>query len=122
MLGGGNPAHIPEVEEFWRKRWLEIAADPQLFGHLLRDYDPPAGKLSFRQAIADYFRQRFAWDIGPEHVAITAGSQAGYFLLFNLLAGEKNTAADASPFLWYRNTLATPIKCYSGIVSMPGDR
>ena len=32
MLGGGNPARIPEVEAVYMRRLIEIAADPAQFG------------------------------------------------------------------------------------------
>ena len=28
MLGGGNPAHIPEMQAIWRDRMAAILADP----------------------------------------------------------------------------------------------
>ena len=88
MLGGGNPAHIPDVEAAFRKRWLEIADEPGALEHLLGDYDPPAGKHRFRETIATYLNEQFDWDLTAHHVAITSGSQAAYFSLFNILAGE----------------------------------
>ena len=69
------------------KRWLEIAQQPGELEHILGDYDPPAGKKQFRETIAAYLRTKLGWDIGSEHVGICSGSQAGYFTLFNILAG-----------------------------------
>ncbi|MCK9590185.1 MAG: hypothetical protein M0Q93_12595, partial [Terrimicrobiaceae bacterium] len=34
MLGGGNPAHIPGMEEIWRRRMEEITGDPPRARHL----------------------------------------------------------------------------------------
>ena len=31
MLGGGNPAHIPEINNIWRKRMREILASEDNF-------------------------------------------------------------------------------------------
>lgn len=87
MMGGGNPAHIPEIEAVWRRRLQEILAEQGAMEAMLGDYDAPRGKASFVEAVADYFRSTQGWDIGPEHVVITAGSQTGCFGLFNLLAG-----------------------------------
>src|SRR5579885_1706898 len=41
MLGGGNPAHIPAVEERLRRRWREVAEDPVAFARMIGDYDEP---------------------------------------------------------------------------------
>ena len=42
MLGGGNPAHIPEVEAVWRRRLGEILDTPGAMESMLGD---SAGKL-----------------------------------------------------------------------------
>lgn len=89
MMGGGNPARIPAVEAVWRRRLEEILATSGAMEDMVGSYDAPRGKASFIDAVAGYFRERHGWDIGPEHVVVTAGSQTGCFGLFNLLAGEK---------------------------------
>ena len=88
MLGGGNPAHIPEVEQVLRETLGEIAASPELCARMLGDYDPPAGHPAFREALAAELRTRFDWPVGPENIFLSPGSQASFFLLFNALAGE----------------------------------
>ena len=88
MLGGGQPAHIPEMDDLWRKRWLQIADDPDHLSRVLGNYEPPIGNSDFRNAIADLFSKEFGWPIGPENVAITPGAQTAFFFLFNMLAGE----------------------------------
>lgn len=88
MLGGGNPAHIPEMQALWRRRMAEILADPPSFDHMMTNYDPPKGNARFIAALADLLRSEFGWEVGPENIAITAGGQTAFFFLFNLLAGE----------------------------------
>lgn len=88
MLGGGQPAHIPEMDALWRKRMEEISAQPGALEHLLGNYEPPVGNMAFREAIAGLFHRQFGWAIGPEHVGITMGGQTAFFLLFNSLAGR----------------------------------
>ena len=88
MLGGGNPAHIPEVLEVLAERTREVAANPREFRRMVADYSSPAGEHRFRAAIAGLLRSEYGWDLGPENVALTGGSQLGFFQLFNLLAGE----------------------------------
>lgn len=88
MLGGGQPARIPEVNAVWRRRIEELAAEAGGIERALTTYDPPRGNPRFLAAIAAMFRDTFGWDIGPENVAITAGGQTAFFLLFNTLAGR----------------------------------
>jgi valine--pyruvate aminotransferase len=88
MLGGGNPAHIPEVLELLAKRTREVAANPREFRRMVADYASPAGEDRFRGAIAGLLRREYGWDLGPENIVLTGGSQTGFFQLFNLLAGE----------------------------------
>jgi valine--pyruvate aminotransferase len=87
MLGGGQPAHIPEVNALWRRRMEEILAEPGALERVLANYDPPRGNPKFIAALAALFRREFGWPLGPENVAITAGGQTAFFFLFNLLAG-----------------------------------
>ncbi|HEY5706963.1 MAG TPA: valine--pyruvate transaminase [Terrimicrobiaceae bacterium] len=88
MLGGGNPAHIPEMQAIWRNRMAAILADPPAFDRMLTNYDPPIGNPKFIVALANLLREEFGWNVGPENIAITAGGQTAFFFLFNLLAGE----------------------------------
>jgi valine--pyruvate aminotransferase len=88
MLGGGNPAHIPEMLAFFQDRMQRIVESPAEFAHIIGNYDPPVGDKQFITALAELIRGEYSWDIGPENIALTAGSQAGFFMLFNMLAGE----------------------------------
>ena len=88
QLGGGNPAHIPEVEALLRESMGEITRDPEVFGRMVGEYDAPEGNLSFRQALADMLREQFAWPVTPDNIAITNGSQSSFGLLFNSFAGR----------------------------------
>jgi len=88
MLGGGNPAHIPAVEEVWTRRLRELTDDPIRMRRMLAIYDPPRGNGAFLRALAGMLQREYGWDIGPEHLAVTGGGQTAFFFLFNLLAGE----------------------------------
>ncbi|MEO8224254.1 MAG: valine--pyruvate transaminase [Gammaproteobacteria bacterium] len=87
MLGGGNPAHIPEMLEVFRTRFRAVLDDDREFRRLVADYPDPVGELTFRTALAGLLHRECGWQLGPENIALTAGSQQGFFLLFNLLAG-----------------------------------
>jgi valine--pyruvate aminotransferase len=87
MLGGGNPARIPEVEAVYRRRLNEIAADAAQFGRFAGQYSDPAGDPAFRDAVAGALSAEFDWRLERCNVALTAGSQLAFFFLFNWLAG-----------------------------------
>lgn len=88
MLGGGNPAHIPEVQAFIQERIQRLAENPAELAHIIGNYDPPKGEMHFIDALAELFREQYGWNIGPENIALTAGSQSAFFLLFNMFAGD----------------------------------
>ncbi|WP_457572944.1 valine--pyruvate transaminase [Desulfolithobacter sp.] len=88
MMGGGNPGHVPEVQETLRRRLREIAEDPAEFRKLIGIYDPPRGEKDFLQALAGLLRSEYGWHLGPENICLTNGSQGSFFLLFNMFAGR----------------------------------
>lgn len=91
MLGGGNPALIPEVNALWRRRMEEILANGDEYERMIAAYDSPQGRLAFRKAVADFLRREQGWDVSPDNIAITNGSQTAFFLLFNALAGSSES-------------------------------
>ena len=88
MLGGGQPAQIPEITAIWQKRLSEISQDETATKRFLSTYDPPQGNPDFIAAVADLLRDSFGWDISSENIALTSGGQTAFFYLFNLLAGQ----------------------------------
>lgn len=88
MLGGGQPAHIPQMDALWRQRIDEITATPGELEHMLGNYEPPAGRTVFRTAVAELFQREFGWELRADNVAITMGGQSAFFCLFNALAGR----------------------------------
>lgn len=88
LLGGGNPGKIPEVQSLLRNRLREIAASDAGTDRLLGNYPHPKGDIAFRKALAGLLRREYGWALSEDNIALTSGSQTGFFLLFNLLAGE----------------------------------
>ena len=88
MMGGGNPGHVPGFQDIIQDRLLKLAADKDSFKKLIGVYDPPQGDLAFVDVLADLLRREYGWDVDRENIALTNGSQAGFFLLFNLFAGD----------------------------------
>ena len=94
MLGGGNPAYIPEMEAVWKSRMEQITADPAVLRRTLSIYDPPRGNEGVLKALADLLRKEFGWPVGPENIAVTPGGQTAFYFLFNLFGGRH---ADGTP-------------------------
>ncbi|GGA67418.1 valine--pyruvate transaminase [Neiella marina] len=90
MLGGGNPAQIPQVAEELEQHLQQTLSDGSLVQSLM-NYDGPQGKDSFRIALAELLSSEFGWAIGAEHIALTNGSQSAFFYLMNLFAGTSET-------------------------------
>lgn len=88
MMGGGNPAHIPEIQSVLQHRLKQILGKQSDFEALIGTYDPPQGNMAFIRALTQLLNSEFSWDLKPENIALTNGSQSAFFMLFNLLAGE----------------------------------
>lgn len=88
MLGGGNPGHIPEVQDRFRKQMETILAEPTGFETMIGNYDGSRGNTAFIEALAEMLSSTFGWEISPKNIALTNGSQSAFFYLFNLFAGD----------------------------------
>jgi len=89
MLGGGNPALIPELLGWVKDRLQELTADQSSLERLIGIYDPSVGNEDFREAAAAFFARSYGWEISAKNIAVTSGGQNAFFDLFNLLGGEK---------------------------------
>ena len=87
MLGGGNPALIPEANAIFVKQ-LKSLIDGNEADQMLGCYDGPQGSEVFINALVDMFNANYEWQIDKNNIAITNGSQSSFFSLFNLFAGE----------------------------------
>lgn len=88
MMGGGNPGVVPEFQDLLRERLGAICGDRGQFHRLVGAYDPPQGESAFLAAMARLLRNEFGWQLGPENICLTNGSQTAFFMLFNLFAGR----------------------------------
>jgi len=87
MLGGGNPAGIPEMQAIWREELEGLVNDGARLDTVLCHYDVPQGNPRFLKAVAKLFRDEYGWEIGPQNVAVTNSSQNAFFMLLNMLGG-----------------------------------
>ncbi|TOF37059.1 valine--pyruvate transaminase [Vibrio parahaemolyticus] len=88
MLGGGNPAAVPAMLDYFHQASEEMLASGELVA-ALTNYDGPQGKDVFVKALAQLFRETYGWDISEKNISLTNGSQSGFFYLFNLFAGQQ---------------------------------
>ena len=113
MLGGGNPATIPEVAALWRSVTRRLLDDePDRFDRMLVNYDPCRGNPEFVQAIADLFNRHYNWGLTSENVVVTNGGQTAFYYLINLLAGPHDVGTHRKIVLplGSPSTLATQTK------------
>ena len=78
MLGGGNPAHIPEMVEFFNQRVQEMAQSGELTQAMI-NYDGPQGQDRFLELLANLFKETYGWSISAKNIALTNGSQSAFF-------------------------------------------
>jgi valine--pyruvate aminotransferase len=109
MLGGGNPAHIPEMEKVFRESMEDILRMPETYERCVGDYDGPRGNPAFLAALAELLTTQYGWSIGPENIALTNGSQSAFYVLFSLFAAILPTARSAkSSCRWRPNISVMP--------------
>ncbi len=87
MLGGGNPALIPEANEVFVRELQELISSSKV-DQMIGLYDGPQGNDGFRVALAKKLNDEYDWGISADNVGLSNGSQANFFSLFNLFAGE----------------------------------
>jgi valine--pyruvate aminotransferase len=87
MLGGGNPAQIPEMLERYNSEAQQLLSSGDLVA-AMSNYDGPQGKNSFTSALAMLLNKTYGWQLSDKNIALTNGSQNAFFYLFNLFAGD----------------------------------
>ncbi|MBG0760802.1 valine--pyruvate transaminase [Vibrio cidicii] len=89
MLGGGNPAAIPAMLDYFHQASADMLASGELVA-ALANYDGPQGKDVFIKALAKLLKETYGWNISEKNISLTNGSQSGFFYLFNLFAGKQS--------------------------------
>jgi valine--pyruvate aminotransferase len=87
MLGGGNPALIPESHAVFVKELEKLIASSEV-DNMMGLYDGPEGDDNFRKAMASLLSDHYGWELTEKNISLSNGSQSSFFSLFNLLAGE----------------------------------
>ena len=88
MLGGGNPAHIPGVQQYFRDSLHRLIETPARFSHVVGNYESPQGNREFIQELVKQINKLYGWNLTEKNIALTIGSQSAFFYLFNMFAGD----------------------------------
>lgn len=89
MLGGGNPAQIPAVTDYFHQLLQQMHHEGKLTDALC-NYDGPQGKHTLLNSLAELLNEHLGWQISSANIALTNGSQSAFFYLFNLYAGQRS--------------------------------
>lgn len=98
FLGGGNPAQIPEFQQYVAKHLRAICDDEMALSRLVGTYQSPQGSERLIGELERYF-QDLGWPIAAENICLTNGSQSAFFLLFNMLASTNASTHILLPML-----------------------
>lgn len=85
MLGGGNPAVIPEVNVVFQQAFEQLG---DTFLQSAGNYSSPQGDKVFIEALTNFLNRQYHWGLSSNNIALTNGSQNAFFYLFNLFSGE----------------------------------
>ncbi|MGC0843309.1 valine--pyruvate transaminase [Pantoea agglomerans] len=88
MLGGGNPAQIPAMNDYFQQLLQQMHEEGKL-SEALCNYDGPRGKATLLASLAGLLSNQLGWPITAQNIALTNGSQSAFFYLFNLYAGRR---------------------------------
>lgn len=86
MLGGGNPAVIPEVNDVFQATLKQVVEDGDALDSVA-NYSTPQGDAKFINTMVTFFNRHYHWNLTAENIVLTNGSQNGFFYLFNLFSG-----------------------------------
>ncbi len=124
MLGGGNPAQIPAINDYFSQLLLQMHQDGKLNRSAVQLRRP--ARQSAAAGGAGYAAARGARLAGdePQNIALTNGSQSAFFYLFNLFAGRRadGSTKNACCSRWHRNISAMPMPGWRRICSSPPNR
>ena len=73
MLGGGNPAQIPEMQDYFQTLLTDMLESGKATDALC-NYDGPQGKTELLTLLAGMLHEKLGWDIEPQNIALTNGS------------------------------------------------
>ena len=94
MLGGGNPARIPEIDRAFADIFSKLAAEHAVEN--IGNYSNPQGDAALIDALTAFLNREYGWNLTADNIALTNGSQNAFFYLFNLFGGKFNLSDGTS--------------------------
>ena len=88
MMGGGNPGQVPEMQDRLTDILADMTRDPEAMKRLVGIYDPPQGEKRFIASLVELLNREYGWGLTEDNIALTNGSQAAFFMLFNMFGGD----------------------------------
>jgi valine--pyruvate aminotransferase len=88
MLGGGNPASLPVMNELWRDQMEALLKQEDAFEQTVANYASHRGNPGFLEAVAELLNTEYGWPVTEKNIAVTNGSQSAAFFLINLFSGQ----------------------------------
>ena len=73
MLGGGNPARISEIEQYYEKQMEAVLAAGK-FANLIGQYADVRGYPEMVDALVMFFQEQYGWAITADNIVLTNGS------------------------------------------------
>lgn len=89
FMGGGNPAKIPESLAVFETALRDTLTDESEKDAFFGVYQSPMGDETLREDLAALFNKEYNFGISANNIALGNGSQAAFFILFNLFGGKK---------------------------------
>ena len=86
MLGGGNPAIIPAVNEVYQATLERLVAEGVALNSVA-NYSTPQGDKAFIESLVNFFNRHYNWGLTTDNIVLANGSQNAFFYLFNLFSG-----------------------------------
>lgn len=118
FLGGGNPAHVPALEQWAQEALSRLAQNPATLRRLIGIYQSPQGHAETITNISRYLQRHCGWPVTERNIALVNGSQTAFFILLNLFGGVTSAGEPRSITL----PLAPEYLGYAGqSVSDPAD-
>ena len=112
MLGGGNPAFIPEMQARFRTEMQSLLDQGHEFENIIGNYGGPQGRQGFIDQLAEMLQHEYGWPVTSRNIAICNGSQSSFSTLFRLFSGafpdgsRKKILLPITPeYIGYNNTV-----------------
>lgn len=124
MLGGGNPARIPEIDRAFADIFSKLAAEHAVEN--IGNYSNPQGDAALIDALTAFLNREYGWNLTADNIALTNGSQNAFFYLFNLFGGKFNlsdgTSAEKAILLPLAPEVVKAVSSLNAIVNLAPTR